>query len=94
VEEKEWEGRQPQLLLKAIIAHGLKGVPKDVLMEDLWPEASPDLTEKNFKVNLHRLRKVLEPAMDKTFGSSYVHLKANLVSLDPELCQVASMSFS
>jgi len=88
VEEKEWEGHQPQLLLKAIIAHGLKGVPKDVLMEDLWPEAPPDLTEKNFKVNLHRLRKVLEPAMDKTFGSSYVHLKANLVSLDPELCQV------
>ena len=88
VEEKEWEGHQPQLLLKAIITHGLKGVPKDVLMEDLWPEASPDLTEKNFKVNLHRLRKVLEPAMDKTFGSSYVHLKANLVSLDPELCQV------
>jgi LuxR family maltose regulon positive regulatory protein len=87
VEEKEWEGHQPQLLLKAIIAHGLRGVPKDVLMEDLWPEASPDLTEKNFKVNLHRLRKVLEPGMDKTFGSSYVHLKANLVSLDPELCQ-------
>jgi ATP/maltotriose-dependent transcriptional regulator MalT len=88
VEEKEWEGHQPQVLLKAIIAHGPKGVPKDVLMEDLWPEASPDLTDKNFKVNLHRLRKVLEPAMDKTFGSSYVHLKANLVSLDAELCDV------
>jgi DNA-binding SARP family transcriptional activator len=57
-------------------------------MEDLWPEASPDLTEKNFKVNLHRLRKTLEPALDKTFGSSYVHLKANLVSLDATLCQV------
>ncbi len=88
VEEKEWERHQPQLLLKAIVTHGLKGVPKDVLMEDLWPEASPDLTEKNFKVNLHRLRKVLEPSMDKAFGSSYVHLKANLVFLDPELCQV------
>jgi ATP/maltotriose-dependent transcriptional regulator MalT len=88
VEEKEWEGHQPQLLLKAIIARGPKGVPKDVLMEDLWPETSPELTEKNFKVNLHRLRKTLEPAMDKMFGSSYVHLKANLVSLDPELCRV------
>jgi LuxR family maltose regulon positive regulatory protein len=88
VEETAWEGHQPQLLLKAIITRALKGVPKDVLMEDLWPEASPDLAEKNFKVNLHRLRKVLEPAMDKTFGASYVHLKANLVSLDPELCQV------
>ncbi len=88
VEEKEWEGHQPQLLLKAVIAQGIRGIPKDVLMETLWPEADPNLTEKTFKVNLHRLRKVLEPVMDKAFGSSYVHLKANLVSLDPELCQV------
>jgi LuxR family maltose regulon positive regulatory protein len=88
IEETEWEGHQPQLLFKAIITHGGQGIPKDVLMEVLWPEADPAMTEKNFKVNLHRLRKVLEPTMDKAFGSSYVHLKANLVSLDPELCQV------
>jgi DNA-binding SARP family transcriptional activator len=94
VEDKEWEGHQPQLLLKAIIARGPKGVPKDVLMEDLWPETSPELAEMNFKVNLHRLRKTLEPAMDKMFGSSYVHLKANLVSLDPELCRVDVEEFT
>jgi LuxR family maltose regulon positive regulatory protein len=93
VEEKEWEGHQPQLLLKAIVAHGPQGVPKDVLMEDLWPEASPHLSEKNFKVNLHRLRKTLEPVLDKTLGFSYVHLKASLVSLDPELCQVDAYQF-
>ena len=93
VEEKDWEGHQPQLLLKAIIARGPQGVPKDVLMEDLWPEASPTLSEKNFKVNLHRLRKTLEPALDKNLGSSYVHLKASLVSLAPELCQVDAYHF-
>lgn len=88
IKEDDWEGHQPQLLLKAILAHGARGVVKDVLLEDLWPEADPEVAEKNFKVNLHRLRKSLEPALDKTFGSSYVHLKANLVSLDPELCQI------
>jgi len=93
VEEKEWEGHQPQLLLKAIVAHGPQGVPKDVLMEDLWPEASPHLSEKNFKVNLHRLRRTLEPVIDKTLGFSYVHLRASLVSLDPELCQVDAYQF-
>ena len=31
--------------------------------------------------------------MDKTFGSSYVHLKANYLSLDPELCQVDVQEF-
>jgi LuxR family maltose regulon positive regulatory protein len=86
--EEDWEGRQPQLLLKAILAHGAQGAVKDVLLEDLWPDAEPEGAEKNFKVNLHRLRKALEPDLDKTFGSSYVHLKANLVSLDAQLCDL------
>jgi LuxR family maltose regulon positive regulatory protein len=88
LEEQAWEGNQPRLLLKALIAHGPLEMPKDVLIEDLWPDAAPEITEKNFKVTLHRLRKSLEPAVNKTFGSAYVHLKANLVSLDQELCQV------
>ena len=57
-------------------------------MEDLWPEADPEMAKRNLTVSLHRLRKTLEPALDKTFGSAYVHLKANLVSLDQELCRV------
>lgn len=62
--------------------------PKDVLIEALWPEVSPVSGERNFKVILHRLRKTLEPEMSKDFGSSYIHLKANLVSLDEELCRI------
>ncbi len=88
VEDSEWGGHQPQLLLKAIVSHGAKEVPREVLMEDLWPEAAPDQTEKSFKVNLHRLRKVLEPGLDKGFGSSYLHLKANFLTLDSELCRI------
>ncbi len=88
VEESEWEANQPKLLLKAIIAHRPRGVPKDVLIEALWPEVSPVSGERNFKVILHRLRRTLEPEIDKDFGSSYVHLKANLVFLDEELCHV------
>jgi LuxR family maltose regulon positive regulatory protein len=88
LEEQAWEGNQPKLLLKALVSHGPLEMPKDVLIEDLWSEAAPEVTEKNFKVTLHRLRKSLEPAMDRTFGSAYVHLKANLISLDQEICQV------
>ena len=88
VEETEWEANQPKLLLKAIIAHRSRGVQKDVLVEALWPEVTPLSGERNFKVILHRLRKTLEPGMDKNFGSSYIHLKANLIYLDDELCHV------
>ena len=88
LEEKEWHGTRSQALLKAIIAHGSRRVHEDLLIEDLWPEGEYDAEGMNFKVTLHRLRKTLEPTMDKSHGSSYIHLKENLVSLDEELCDV------
>jgi DNA-binding SARP family transcriptional activator/CRP-like cAMP-binding protein len=88
MEESEWEANQPKLLLKAMIALRSHGVPKDVLIEALWPEVSPQSGERNFKVILHRLRRALEPEMDRNYGSSYVHLKANLIYLDDDLCHV------
>jgi len=86
VENREWGGHQPTLLLKALLARGSTRVPQDLLIEDLWPEASPKEGERRFKVNLHRLRKTLEPRLDKTLGSSYLHLQANFLSLDNEIC--------
>ncbi|MEN6439818.1 MAG: BTAD domain-containing putative transcriptional regulator [Syntrophobacter sp.] len=85
--ENEWKAKQPKLLLKALIARGSVSVPKDVLIEDLWPEASAASGESNFKVVLHRLRKALEPSMTKAAGSSYLSLKENLLSLKKGLCQ-------
>jgi DNA-binding SARP family transcriptional activator/CRP-like cAMP-binding protein len=86
--EREWKGRQPKALLKAIITRGMEGVPKDVLIEDLWPEESAATAETCFRVILHRLRKVLQPSMDRASGSSYVVLKENLVSLRRDLCRM------
>lgn len=88
MDDLEWEANQPKLLLKAIVCRGFRGIPKDVLIEDLWPETTTEAGERNFKVILHRLRKCLEPGLVKEYGSSYVHLKTNLVSLDEALCRV------
>jgi DNA-binding SARP family transcriptional activator len=87
VPDKNWRARSPKLMLKALIAQGASGVPKDLLIDDLWPQASPDSVESQFKVALHRLRYALEPLMDKSRGSSYVILKDNLVSLRKDLCR-------
>jgi len=88
MDEKEWYGYMPKLLLKAIITHGSHRAPKDQLIEALWPEITPESGERNFKTTLHRLRKALEPEMDRTFGSSYVYLKANMIYLNEDLCKI------
>lgn len=88
IASRDWGGGKPRSLLKAIIVHGVRDVPREVLMEDLWPESPPEAGIRRFKVTLHRLRKVLEPALTPGRGSRYIHLTDNRVSLDPALCRI------
>jgi len=87
IDDDDWGGSTPKQLLKALITRNADGVQRDVLMDDLWPETSARTGEQNFKVTLHRLRRVLEPDA-AAFGFSYVILKDNTLSLDKTLCQV------
>jgi LuxR family maltose regulon positive regulatory protein len=91
--EKEWDRNLPKKMLKAIVSYGGHEIPKEILIDELWPEDRPKAAEKNFKTTLQRLRKSLEPLIHKDFSSSYIHLRDNVVSLDPELCQEDSHLF-
>ncbi len=86
--DRQWGGRLPKLLLKAVIVHGLRDIPKEILTESLWPEADPTAAGRNFKVTLHRLRKVLEPDLERGVRSAYLHLHEGRISLDPDHCRV------
>jgi two-component SAPR family response regulator len=88
IEEDEWDRSQPKHLLKVIVSYGAKRIPKEALMDQLWPEERPKAAESDFKTTLQRLRKSLEPTLHKDFGSSYIHLRDNVVSIDTERCQV------
>ena len=88
ISKDKWKGKQPQKLLKALIASGAQGVRKEILCEDLWPDSTPRSVERTFKVALHRLRTSLEPEVDPVVGFCYVQMKGNKVSLDEELCVV------
>ncbi len=88
IEEEKWDRSQPKYLFKAIVSRGAQRIPKEVLMDDLWPEDRPGAAEKDFKTTLQRLRNSLEASVHREFGSSYIHLHDNLVSLDQELSQV------
>jgi DNA-binding SARP family transcriptional activator len=84
----QWTGLRQKLLFKAILVNGCREIPKDILMDALWPDSSHDAALKRFKVTLHRLRKILEPDTGPRAGSSCISLKDNLVSLDMERCRV------
>lgn len=88
-----WDGNKPKMLLKSIICRNGRHVSKEKLIDDIWPDATPRAGEKNFKVNLHRLRKVIEPVFNKNVGYSVIQLESGQVSLDPALVSVDIFEF-
>ena len=86
MEKKDWDRQQPRRLLMAILSQKNGLIPREVLIELLWPDEKRGVGEKNFKTTLFRLRKALEREISQDFGSSYVHLHHNTVFLDEELC--------
>lgn len=93
ISEKEWQGKKPRAILKAIVASSSKGVLNEIIMEDVWPDAPFDKVGNNYKVGLHRLRKALEPGIDKALGSSYIHIKDDALYLDEDFCEVDIHTF-
>ena len=93
IADAQWAGLRQKLLFKAILVNGCREIPKDILMDALWPDSSHDAALKRFKVTLHRLRRILEPDVDQRAGSSCIFLKDNLVSLDMARCRVDVIAF-
>ena len=93
MDEKAWDRNRPRQLLKAILAYGNQKVSRETLIDDLWPEEKSSAADKNFKTTLQRLRKSLEPTIHEDFGSSYVYLHDNLISLEQELIEVDMEAF-
>ena len=93
IADAHWAGLRQKLLFKAILVNGCREIPKDILMDALWPDSSHDAALKRFKVTLHRLRRILEPEVDQRTGSSFIFLKDNRVSLDMRRCRVDVIDF-
>lgn len=91
--DARWAGQRQKLLLKAIIVFGCREIPKDVLMDALWPDSPPAAALRRFKITLHRLRRILEPETARHPRTSCISLRDNLVSLDMARCRVDANEF-
>jgi LuxR family transcriptional regulator, maltose regulon positive regulatory protein len=72
ISARDWKSRKAQTTLKYLAANRDKGaIPRDVLIELLWPEAPLESAQKNLNAALSSLRRILEPEMSRG-NSSYV----------------------
>ncbi|MEK7827396.1 MAG: bacterial transcriptional activator domain-containing protein, partial [Thermodesulfobacteriota bacterium] len=77
---------KPMELLKAIISFGGNEVPKDTLVDILWPNAEGDMARQSFDTTLYRLRRLI--GNDKAIG-----LQGEQLSLDARYCWVDIRAF-
>jgi len=88
---RDWRSKKALAVMKFLAAQEDKRlVPRDVLMELLWPESSPESASKNLGMALTSLRKTLEP---ETARGESSYLVASGDSLHLELGRGGWMDF-
>lgn len=66
VRAAEWPSRKARNLLKILVARRTTRVPRDLLMELLWPGDDPTVAARRLSVTLSTLRTVLDPQRSQT----------------------------
>ncbi|MGI8875120.1 MAG: BTAD domain-containing putative transcriptional regulator [Egibacteraceae bacterium] len=76
-----WRSRKARDLLRILVAKRGRPVPREELIEALWPEEDPERTGQRLSVALSTLRRVLDP--DRRFDADrFVRTADQAVSLD------------
>ena len=72
VPESVWHTRQARQLLKILLTHRGRIVPRDVLIESLWHDADPHKAATTLRTAVNALRKTLEPNRPPYTPSSFI----------------------
>jgi DNA-binding SARP family transcriptional activator len=78
----QWRSARSRRLFQLLLVHRFRWVPRDEIIEALWPEADPDKGVNNLRQAIHLLRKLLEPGLDKPGSSSYIRYRNEACRLE------------
>ncbi|MDP9355998.1 MAG: tetratricopeptide repeat protein [Chloroflexota bacterium] len=76
-----WPRRSARALLLLLLATPGHRLPRDRLLDLLWPDAAPETARPALRVALHALRRVLEPDLQAGRASAYVESSGDAVAL-------------
>lgn len=72
IESKEWDRQKTRSLLKLLLTRPGHTFSRDEIVEALWPGVAPKAAERNLRVMVSLLRRVLEPDLGRGSESRYV----------------------
>ncbi len=81
LEDKEWQRDKSKELFVYLYCHRHRFTPKEEIAQALWPERSIESLDRDFKVVLNTLLKVLEPQRNARQDSFFIQRKNNMYQL-------------
>jgi LuxR family transcriptional regulator, maltose regulon positive regulatory protein len=83
IDQNAWRSTRARRLFQLLLVHRFRWIPKEEVVETLWPDSDPDKSEISLRQSVLLLRKTLEPALEETRLSRYVRFHGNAYRLDP-----------
>ena len=78
-----WRREKSRQLFQLLITYRHTALDRDQICEHLWPEVSPDVAQRNFKITLNTLYQVLEPEREAGKSSSFITRDGTTYRLQP-----------
>jgi DNA-binding SARP family transcriptional activator len=72
VRDRDWRSSKARQLFQLLLTERGRALPRDRVLEALWPEMEPDAAANNLRVTLNRLGKAIEP--DRPEGAPPAYL--------------------
>jgi ATP/maltotriose-dependent transcriptional regulator MalT/DNA-binding SARP family transcriptional activator len=72
VRDRDWRSSKARQLFQLLVTERGRALPRDRVLEALWPEMEPDAAANNLRVTLNRLGKAIEP--DRPEGAPPAYL--------------------
>jgi hypothetical protein len=91
LDDRAWRGAKSKALLKALIVHGGTRVPRDAVLDMLWPDTDGDMASNNLKVMLSRVRKI--GAVNQQDQIPWIIVHHGEISLSRKYCSVDCLRF-
>ncbi len=88
----EWQSRKARDLLKMLVANRGRPVHRDVLIDRLWPDETPDKASNRLSVALSTIRSILDPERLQP-ADTYLSADRQSVGLDLDHLFVDAESF-
>src|SRR5680860_813270 len=81
IDEHAWTRRSSRSLLLLLLITPGHAIPRDRILDLLWPDAAPASAINALYVAIHGLRRLLEPGLQRGRQSAFVEIENEMVRL-------------